>query len=180
MIYHSTPSHSLVLLCYERVNKALISRTYRLNIHGNSQTRQLKPRIKMLSHLNLLRPSTWSSMLCPTRFHLIIAGNQADNNQKLEKNSHHGGEVTAIVLYDPNNGTAAQAAFDARLQFFLEMEAQPVITPAMQKEFDDWWMRTLKEHERQRFLDDLAKDVFEKHKEQKRKLCSSKISGRHG
>ena len=133
----------------------------------------------MLSYLDLLRPSTWSSMRCPTRFHLIIAGNQIDNDQELENNSHHGGKVTAIVLYDLNNDPAAQAAFDARLQFFLEMEAQTVITPAMQKAFDDWWMRTLKEHERQRFLDELAKGVFEKRKEHKRKLSSSMMGGRY-
>lgn len=118
-------------------------------------------------------------MLFPTRFHLKIAGNQADNEQELENNSQHGFKVTAIVLYDPNNDPAAQAAFDARLQFFLEMEDQPVITPAVQKEFDDWWMKTLREHERQRFRDGLAHGVFEKHMEQKRKLSSSKIPRRY-
>lgn len=132
----------------------------------------------MIFYLDLRRPSTWSSMQFSTRFHLKIARNQVDNEQKLENNSQHGCKVTAIVLYNPNNDLASQAAFDARLQLFLEMEAQPAITPAIQKEFDDWWMNTLKEHERQR-LGELAPGVFEKHMEQKRKLSSSKMGKRY-
>lgn len=126
----------------------------------------------MHSYLDLLDPVTWAALFCSMLFKLKIAQNQAINDQALETSSDNRGKANAIILYDPNNGLAAQAAFDARLKYFLEMEDQPFITPVIQKAFDTYWEWLVAVHQEQRFLDALAKGVFEKQQEQERRFLA--------
>ena len=126
----------------------------------------------MVSYLDLLDPANWAPLFFSKLFKLKIAQNQAVNDQALKTGSDNTGKANAIILYDPNNGPAAQAAFDARLKYSLEMEDQPFITPAMQKAFDTYWEWLVDVRQEQRFLDALAKGVLEKQQEQERRLLA--------